>query len=124
MNKIRKFAFRALKKWFHLNWEKIISYPCFFCDDADDIADKQECISSCIVCAAPKILCGNGSECLYIATNNLFDLTDDFNPKKSIRLMRRGIIYLILFGKLPKRFVKRVKKYITKLNKELNKVVF
>ncbi len=122
MNKIRKLAFKALKKWFRPNWEKIVNYPCFFCDDADDIADKQERISSCGVCTAPKILCGNGTKCLYIPTSNLFDLTDDFNPKKSIRLMRRGIIYLILFGKLPERFVKRVKEHIVKLNKELDKI--
>ena len=53
---------------------------------------------------------------------NLDEVSDDFNPKKSIRIMRIGLLFLIIFGRLPERFVKRVKKYIAKLNKEYDRI--
>ena len=52
----------------------------------------------------------------------LYEASDDFMGEKSMRFMRIGLLFLILCGKLPKWFVKRIKKYITKLNKDYNKI--
>ena len=129
MNKIRNLAWIAWKKWTSLNdWNKIHISDCSFCDDASETCAKKydgfSELISCGYCVAPKILCDSGYHSLYQSTMNIYEASDDFNPKKTIRLMRVGILFLILFGKLPKWFMKHVKKYILKLNKEHNEIDF
>lgn len=121
MNKIHKLAFKTLKKWFGSNdLDKIKRKVCYFCDDADRLSGSF--VSSCKVCAAPKILCGKGSNALYNPMSDLYDMSDDYNPKKSIRLMRTSIIFLMLFGRLPAWFVKRVKRHIRELNEKVEEI--
>jgi len=128
MNKIRKLAFHVLKKWFSSNnWNTIGLNTCNLCDNANEQwfgnHDSEPLMSSCDYCLAPKPLCGGGNS-LFSSTDKFYDASDDFYPKKSIRLMRRGIIYLILFGKLPARFVKRVERFTKDLLNTYNEIDF
>ena len=130
MNKIRKLAIKVLKKWFASNdWEEIGVIMCDFCLDADDAwsydVGKHIMASSCGYCVAPKVLCGKGHDSLFGAVDGYYTVSDDeFYVKKGIRYMRIGIVFLILFGKLPKRFEKFILKYVAKLNKESSEIDF
>ena len=125
MNKIRKSAVIALKKWFSKDdWNEIHNSDCNFCDDANlrYTEENSGYESSCEYCLAPGVLCGKRYKSLYKISMNLYEVTDEFKPMKSIRIMRIGLLFLLLLGKLPKCFINYVEKYIVKLNKQYSEI--
>ena len=112
MNKIRKLAKIAYKKW-SKPIEELLDITCEFCVDAGKEMNADDGCDECNYCLAPKILCQDS----YNDNTNMYILimrTKQSKKNDHKKVMILGIISLYIFGRLIRPIEWYIKRYMNK----------